>query len=80
MYICKYCAKTFEQPKMIIDTHGLDSPPYETYPVCPYCGGSSIIETIQCTKCNDYIYDNYIETEDGDIICDECYTIKSLRR
>lgn len=40
MYVCLDCQKTFETPKYWMDKHGLDSPPYETWRGCPYCGGT----------------------------------------
>lgn len=37
MYFCYDCLSEFEEPKQIVEKHGLSSPPFETSYVCPYC-------------------------------------------
>ncbi len=37
MYICLECQAEFETPALLTETHGLPSPPYETFCVCPRC-------------------------------------------
>ena len=39
-YTCLDCGKTFDDPKRWEERHGLDSPPYEDFSGCPYCGGA----------------------------------------
>lgn len=39
-YICLECGTEFDKPKRFTETHGLDTPPYETYTGCPVCGGA----------------------------------------
>lgn len=39
-YICFDCGEEFDTPKLYIETHGLDSPPYEKVRGCPVCGGA----------------------------------------
>ena len=77
MYICYNCGKTFEEPKLIIEKHGCESPPYESVTSCPYCGGS-FTKTYQCDICHEYATDCYIKLTDGSIICDNCYTQYSI--
>lgn len=44
MYKCNECGYEFEYPEIQIETHGLDTPPYEEIRVCPYCGDNNIDE------------------------------------
>ena len=44
MYICNSCKGEFEVAKTVIETHGLDTPPYEKIAVCPYCGTTDFEE------------------------------------
>lgn len=37
MYICNDCDFQFETPLKIQETHGLNTPPFETISVCPHC-------------------------------------------
>jgi len=39
MYICYDCDKRFDNPIKFTETHGLDTPRYETYEGCSFCGG-----------------------------------------
>lgn len=36
-YKCNNCGATFARPMRVIETHGLDTPPYERIKVCPCC-------------------------------------------
>lgn len=78
MYICLDCNTTFLSPRQYTETHGLDSPPYESYWGCPQCGGA-YIEAYECDRCGQYILEDYIELDDGTLICDECYEVKNIR-
>ncbi len=53
MYICKDCKKKFAVPFTFFEEHGLDTPPYEKFTVCPHCKGENIkiIETRHCKCC-----------------------------
>lgn len=44
MYICESCEGEFEEAETVIETHGLDTPPYEKIAVCPYCGADDFKE------------------------------------
>ena len=50
MYRCKDCKREFEFVKIVFETHGLDTPPYERLRLCPYCG-SSEYEREENTHC-----------------------------
>lgn len=39
-YRCLDCGRIFEVPKEYTETHGLDTPPYETWRGCPFCSGA----------------------------------------
>ena len=77
MFICLDCGEIFEKPKIFTETHGLGSTPYEELYGCPLCGGS-YAETYRCDVCGKYVEDEYITTDKGDIICDNCYTTHSV--
>lgn len=38
MYKCNECGCVFEDPKVVVETHGFKFPPYEKFSVCPRCG------------------------------------------
>lgn len=58
MYYCKNCRCEFEEPKIIIETHGLSSPPYESFCVCPFCRSTdfSEIRIKYCHACGARLY------------------------
>ena len=72
MFACKDCGFVFENPKHFVDTHGLDSGPYEHYYGCPKCGGA-YAETYRCSACDEWINDIYIKTDDDERYCQNCY-------
>lgn len=66
-YECHNCGKRFEEPHIIEERHGLDTPPYEKIAVCPYCKGY-FEEMQECKICGEYFTDD--ELSGG--VCDEC--------
>jgi DNA-directed RNA polymerase subunit RPC12/RpoP len=66
-YECHNCGRRFEEPDIITETHGLDTPPYEKVAVCPYCHGY-FEEMYQCEICGEWFTD--AELTSG--VCDEC--------
>ena len=66
-YKCDHCGGEFEEPDIIIETHGLDSPPYEEIGVCPYCKGW-FEEMHKCEICGEY----YTADELTSGVCDDC--------
>lgn len=45
-YICNVCENEFTEDELdfVIETHGLDTPPYERIAVCPHCGSDDYEE------------------------------------
>ena len=72
MYICLECFRTFETPQHYVETHGFDTPPYEEWNGCPYCGGS-YTKAIRCDCCEEWIRGAYIKTRDMACYCEDCY-------
>ena len=66
-YQCHECDRQFEEPDIITEAHGLDTPPYEKIAVCPYCKGY-FEEMYQCKICGEY----FTEDELTSGVCDEC--------
>lgn len=77
MFICLDCGCVFDEPKYWIETHGLDSPPYEEWDGCPSCGGA-YAETYKCDGCNDWLCGTYAETKNGNKYCENCYEIREV--
>lgn len=77
MFICLDCGCVFDEPKHWIETHGLDSPPYEEWDGCPSCGGA-YAETYKCDGCNDWLCGTYVEVENGNKYCENCYEIREI--
>lgn len=66
-YECHNCGRRFEEPDIITETHGLDSPPYEKIDVCPYCKGY-FSEIHECKICGEH----YTIDELTSGVCDDC--------
>lgn len=77
MFICLDCGCVFDEPKHWIETHGLDSPLYEEWDGCPFCGGA-YAETYKCDGCNDWLCGTYAETKNGNKYCENCYEIREV--
>lgn len=74
MYVCRDCCNFFQWPKQYVDKHGLDEPPYERYYGCPRCGGA-YSHAPECALCGDFIAGEYVELADGEVICEDCYSV-----
>ena len=74
MLRCCQCGAVFDEPQRIYETHGLDTPPYETLYVCPSCKDTEICKAVQCESCGKYLVSDGIHTKDGLYYCDQCYT------
>lgn len=77
MYICLDCNKLFSSPRRIVEKHGLDSPPYEEWDGCPYCGGS-YVRAIFCDGCEQPIIGEYIQVPSGFKYCENCISWKNI--
>lgn len=78
MFLCLDCDALFEEPKEYIETHGLSSPPYESWSGCPNCGGA-YVKTIPCECCGEWITGEYVKFNDYTVACEDCYSIKDIR-
>jgi hypothetical protein len=67
----------FAEPEHFIDTHGLDTPPYEERDGCPACGGA-YARTYECGCCGRYITGDYVKVDDDERYCEECYRVHEL--
>lgn len=77
-FTCLDCGETFDEPRHWVERHGLDSPPYESFSGCPFCGGN-YVHTILCDSCGHPILGEYVQIQTtGNRYCDECFMMKSL--
>lgn len=67
MFYCKKCGYEFNRAQKRYERHGLMSPPYEKYYVCPNCGSGDFVEKVitHCRCCGARILG------DEDIYCSE---------
>ena len=77
MLICLDCNEIFANPKHYVESHGLDTPPYEEWNGCPHCGGA-YTEAHKCDECGHWITGEYIKTASGQRICENCYNTYDL--
>lgn len=71
MFVCLDCQHLFERPRHYVETHGLDTPPYEEFDGCPECGGA-YVEAHKCDECEEWITEDYFKTDDGQRFCQNC--------
>lgn len=76
-FVCVECGCVFQEPKHYIETHGLDTPPYEHFTVCPHCGGA-FVEAHCCDCCGEFITADYVVVQDGKRYCEECYSVRNI--
>lgn len=76
-YVCLDCQHIFEETKRYVETHGLDTPPYEEIDGCPRCGGA-YATAHECNECGHWITGEYIKTTSGQRICENCYNSYEL--
>lgn len=55
MYYCLNCHDVFEKLVTVVERHGLETPPYETYPASSCCHDSNFEEAKVCERCGAYI-------------------------
>ena len=73
MFICTGCGHLFDEPDCWEESHGFDYGPYEECSGCPICG-DAYVETYRCSCCDEWIEGAYIKLENGERICEHCYT------
>ena len=76
-YTCLDCGYEFDEPYELVERHGLDSPPFEKWLVCPACGGA-YTHTHLCDCCGQRITDRYLRVDNGDEYCEDCVTEYNL--
>ena len=69
MFICVDCGCIFERPKVVTERHGLGEPPYEKWEICP---------VKRCNYCGEVIADQFVETANGLLFCDNCYCERNI--
>lgn len=77
MLVCLDCNRIFVNPRHYIESHNLDTPPYEEWDGCPSCGGA-YTEAHKCDECDKWITSEYIKTDSGQRICENCYNTMEL--
>lgn len=77
MYVCVDCGAVFEESVHYVETHCLDTPPYEEYDGCPKCGGY-YTEAFLCDCCGEWIDGPYVKTVNDYRYCEDCYTVVEL--
>jgi hypothetical protein len=77
MYICLNCRTIFSKPDRWEERHGFDYGPFEQWSGCPHCG-DGYVELPRCDCCGEYIEGTYIRIENGDRICEHCYTVYEI--
>ena len=81
MYCCLECGHIFSADETSVwqESRGeyFGVPCYETVSGCPRCNGS-YAETYRCKECGDWIRASYIKLENGERICEDCYTTYEL--
>ena len=79
MYICLACNSIFEHPKRQREYRGecFGFPAYEECSCCPYCGGN-YTTAHECDSCGEYITGTYAKLNNGERICENCYTTHEL--
>lgn len=77
MFVCLECGELFATPEHFVETHGLDSPPYEEWNGSPCCA-ADYAEVHECDCCGRNITEDYIKTRDGCRYCQDCFKFMEL--
>lgn len=77
MYVCLDCGTAFEESVHYVETHRLDTPPYEEWSGCPKCAGY-YVEAFKCDCCGEWITGTYVKTDDGYRYCEDCYQVHDI--
>lgn len=77
MFICLECGHTFDDEEVLVwqEERGeyWGVPCFERESGCPNCKGD-YTHTYRCSCCDEWIAGKYIKLEDGERICENCYT------
>ena len=77
MYVCLNCGNTFTEPIYWEEKHGFSHGPFERFSGSPCCS-DDYAEAHRCDYCTEWIEGPYIKLENGDRICENCYTTYEL--
>lgn len=69
VFRCNECGHLFEEGEQVewVETHGLNSPPYEAWSGCPICKGD-YVETEECEICGGH----YLSEDLSGGVCRDC--------
>lgn len=77
-YVCVACGSLFDQPADFIETHGLDTPPYEHIYTSPCCH-ENFVEARYCSGCDEVITtETYVQVQNGERYCEQCFSLHQL--
>jgi len=77
-FYCLDCEGIFEHPARYAEYHdGMDAPG-EQFCVCPFCKSTNFVPVEKCDVCSEYITGKYITTDDGQTVCENCYTVHDV--
>ena len=74
LYICTDCGATFDEPKEIVEKHGLETPPYEKLLVCPECLSSDYDTAVVCGSCQKEVPSTGCYFVNNQHYCKTCFT------
>jgi hypothetical protein len=77
LFVCLDCGHLFEHPQKVQEKHGLEDGPFEEFYACPVCSGAYVTAPI-CDGCDEYITDDYLQTKDGSIWCQDCCMARNI--
>ena len=81
MFCCLECGHVFSEEEISVwqESRGeyWGAPCSESVSGCPSCGGD-YAETYTCDCCEKWIDGSYIKLDNGDRICENCYTTHEL--
>jgi len=78
LYICTDCGATFDEPKEVTETHGLETPPYEKLLVCPECLSSDYDTAVMCGRCKTAVPSAGCYFVDNTHYCTKCFATLDL--
>jgi len=78
IYYCLDCQRLFEHPSVYTEHHDGIDVPGERFSVCPHCKSTNFVVTQKCDICFEYIDGDYVKTDDGKFICENCYIKRNI--
>lgn len=72
MWRCVDCEAEFEEAAAYIEKHGWESPPYEKWQCCPFCGSQDLEQLHLCSLCGESKPYHKMSDSD-DAVCETCF-------